>query len=103
MHLPFSSLPASLLMVITTHTHTHTHMYCIIYYSSTDGEDVGERGPGDGREAGQDELIELPSDDENETTPALTLDPTADHHSADRSLSASHGGWTEAGMLTGIS
>lgn len=31
-----------------------------------DGDEVGERGPGDGREAGQDELIEINSDDEND-------------------------------------
>ncbi|XP_045105728.1 protein furry-like isoform X4 [Portunus trituberculatus] len=54
-----------------------------------DGEEVGERGPGDGREAGQDELLEIPSDDENETTPALTLDVATDP-TMDRSLSASH-------------
>ncbi|KAG7167919.1 furry-like 1, partial [Homarus americanus] len=31
-----------------------------------DGEEVGERGPGDGREAGQDEILEMNSDDEND-------------------------------------
>ena len=65
----------------------------------TDGEEVGERGPGDGREAGQDELLEIPSDDENETTPALTLDAATDP-TTDRSLAASHGeslGWGSEG------
>ncbi|KAK8723927.1 hypothetical protein OTU49_011608 [Cherax quadricarinatus] len=31
-----------------------------------DGDEVGERGPGDGREAGQDDLTEINSDDEND-------------------------------------
>ncbi|XP_064103219.1 protein furry-like isoform X6 [Macrobrachium nipponense] len=34
--------------------------------SKQDGDDVGERGPGDGREAGQEELLEINSDDEND-------------------------------------
>lgn len=81
--------------------HTHAHNPCIMHVPSpTDGEEVGERGPGDGREAGQDELIEIPSDDENETTPALTLDPSADP-STDRSLSASHGEWGGLGLFWG--
>ncbi|XP_069960081.1 protein furry isoform X3 [Cherax quadricarinatus] len=34
--------------------------------SKQDGDEVGERGPGDGREAGQDDLTEINSDDEND-------------------------------------
>ncbi|XP_042872601.1 protein furry-like isoform X6 [Penaeus japonicus] len=53
---------------------------------STDGDEVGERGPGDGREAGQEELLEINSDEENEQS-SSTNDGT---NSADPTSERSH-------------
>ncbi|KAK7078985.1 hypothetical protein SK128_027864 [Halocaridina rubra] len=73
------SLPA-VAAAITTASHNSTSSQATIASSisslsstmnttpppPSDGEEVGERGPGDGRESGQEELLEINSDDENE-------------------------------------
>lgn len=60
----------------------------IVVPGSADADDVGERGPGDGREAGQEELIEINSDEENEQS-SSTNDGGASS-SADPSSERSH-------------
>lgn len=58
----------------------------VLRTGSTDGDEVGERGPGDGREAGQEELLEINSDEENEQS-SSTNDGT---NSADPASERSH-------------
>lgn len=82
---PLRKLTTAVYRIINS-SDTNTPEPTPIAGSSTDGDEVGERGPGDGREAGQEELLEINSDEENEQS-SSTNDGT---NSADPSSERSH-------------